>query len=135
MSTGPSDASRKFDLRSTLSALGRLKREGTRTPEDIAALESAVAGLQFIQLNGKLDDFLDYLQDIDKESERVTSVEASFGDMSEAMKWLCAQPEPRFGARVEVAGKPYLVVRQRKEMWFLLPAPSHPSFEDLTGES
>ncbi|MFY0569388.1 hypothetical protein ACN28E_36940 [Archangium lansingense] len=135
MSTDSSDASRKFDLRSTLSALGRLAQGAARTPEDIAAIKSAVAGLQFIHLNGKLDDFLDYLQDVEKAAERAMSVEASFGDMTEALKWLCAQQEPRFGARVEVAGKPYLVVRQRKEMWFLIPAPPHPSFEELTGES
>ena len=134
MSTDSSSASGKFDLRSTLSALGKLSKEEARTPEDLAALESAAAGLQFIHLYGKLDDFLDYLQDVEKAAERVTSVEASFGDMSEAMKWLCSQPEPRFGARVEVAGKPYLVVRQRKEMWFLIPAPALPSFEALTGE-
>jgi len=134
MSTDSSSASGKFDLRSTLSALGRLAKEEARTPEDLAALASASAGLQFIQLHGKLDDFLDYFQDIEKAADRMTSVEASFGDMSEAMKWLCAQPEPRFGARVEVAGKPYLVVRQRKEMWFLIPAPPLPSFEELTGE-
>ena len=134
MSTDSSSASGKFDLRSTLSALGKLAREEARTPEDLAAIKSAVAGLQFIQLNGKLDDFLDYLQDVEKAAARLTSVEASFGDMSEAMKWLCAQPEPRFGARVEVAGQPHLVVRQRKEMWFLIPAPPLPSFEELTGE-
>ena len=57
----------------------------------------------------------------------MTRIEASFGDMSEALKWLCEQMEPRFGARVEVAGKPYIVVRQRKEMWFLIPAPRIPS--------
>jgi len=134
MSTDSSRASGKFDLRSTLSALGRLAKEEARTPEDLAALASAAAGLQFIQLHGKLDDFLDYFQDIEKAADRMTSVEASFGDMSEAMKWLCAQAEPRLGARVEVAGKPYLVVRQRKERWFLIPAPPLPSFEELTAE-
>ncbi|MFE8596843.1 hypothetical protein [Archangium violaceum] len=134
MSTDSSSASGKFDLRTTLSALGRLAKEEARTLEDLAAIKSAAAGLQFIQLNGRLDDFLDYLQDVEKAAERVTSVEASFVDMSEAMKWLCAQAEPRFGARVEVAGKPHLVVRQRKEMWFLIPAPPLPSFEELTGE-
>ncbi len=133
MTTDASSAPGKFDLRSTLSALGKLAKEDARTPGDLEALKSAAAGLQFIHLNGKLEDFLDYLQDVEKATERVMSIEASFGDMSEAMKWLCAQPEPRFGARVEVAGKPYLVVRQRKEMWFLLPAPPLPSFEELTG--
>lgn len=134
MSTDSSGTSGKFDLRGTLSVLGKLAKEEARTSEDLAAIKSATAGLHFIQLNGKLDDFLDYLQDVEMAAERVTRIEASFGDMSEAMKWLCAHPEPRFGARVEVAGKPYLVVRQRKEMWFLIPAPPLPSFEELTGE-
>jgi hypothetical protein len=135
MSTDSSNAPGKFDLRSTLGVLGRLAKEEVRTSEDIAAIKSAVEALHFIHLNGKLDDYLEYLQDVEKAAERVTSVEASFGDMSEALKWLCAQPEPRFGTRVEVDGKPYLVVRQRKEMWFLIPAPPIPSFEELTGAS
>ncbi len=135
MSTGPSNASRKFDLEGILHQLEKLAGEEVRTPEDISAIKSAAEALHFIHLQGKLDDYVDYLQDVENAARRVTSIAASFGEMSEALKWLCAQPDPRFGARVEVAGKPYVVVRQRKEMWFLIPAPPAPSFEELTGKS
>jgi hypothetical protein len=134
MSTDSSKTSKEFDLEGTLNRLGKLAGEKARTPEDIAAIKSAAEALHFLHLHGKLDDYLDYLQDVESAAKPMRRVEV-FGNMSEALKWLCAQPDPRFGARVEVEGKPYVVVRQRKELWFLIPAPPIPSFEELTATS
>ncbi|MFL5355393.1 hypothetical protein [Archangium sp.] len=72
---------------------------------------------------------------MDNALKRLSRTVASFDNMGAALKWLAGQPEPRFGARVDVTGKPYLVVRQRSETWFLIPAPPIPSFEELTRES
>ncbi len=122
-------------MESILGVLERLRQEANRTPEDVKAIKAAAQALLFIHLHGKLHDFQDYLLDIEKAAERLSSVERSFVSMTEALNWLHAEPDPRFGARVEVAGSPYLVVRQRREMWFLIPAPAIPSFEELTSES
>jgi hypothetical protein len=135
MSTSPSSASKTFDMENILGVLKKLEQEASRTPEDVKAIKAAAQAILFIHLNGKLHDFQDYLLDIEKAAERLSSIERSFTGMTEALNWLHAEPDPRFGARIEVAGSPYLVVRQRREMWFLIPAPPIPSFEELTGES
>lgn len=123
-----------FDLDGTLEQLETLAHEEGRTPGAIAAIESAARALHFLLLLGKLEDFQDYLRDVEGAATRATSVEHSFDNMTGALSWLRAQPEPRFGTRVEVAGSPYIVVRQRKELWFLIPAPRLPSIEELEKE-
>lgn len=134
MSNEPSGTSKKFDLEGTLGVLEKLAHEQARTPEDIAAIEAAAYAIHFIQMQGKLDDYRDYLQDVEKAAERACRVVASFGNMSEAFDWLRAHPDPRFGTRVEIAGSPYYVTCQRKEVWFFVPAPRLPSLEELLAE-
>ena len=134
MSSEPSDASKRFNLESTLGVLEKLAHEQARTPEDVAAIEAAAEAIHFIHMQGKLDDFRDYLQDVQKAAEGASRVVASFGNMSEAFDWLRAQSDPRFGTRVEIAGSPYYVTCQRKEVWFFVRAPRLPSLEELLAE-
>lgn len=134
MSGGPSGVSKKFDLEGTLGVLEKLAHESGRTPGDIESIESAAHAIHFLHLQGKLEDFQDYLRDVEAAAERATRVAATFGGMPEAIDWLRAQSEPRFGTRVEIAGSPYYVVRQRQETWFFVPAPRLPSFEELAAE-
>jgi hypothetical protein len=135
MSTAPSNTSEKFDMESTLRVLEKLGQGEVLAPEDVKAIKAAAQAILFIHMHGKLRDFQDYLLDIEKAAERLGRVAHSFANMTEAINWLQAEPDPRFGTRVEVAGSPYVVVRQRREMWFLIPAPPIPSFEELTGGS
>lgn len=135
MSKKPSKRFKTFDLEDTLNRLGKLARERTRAPKDVAAIRAAALAIQFIQVHGKLHNYVDYLQDMDNALKRLSRTVASFDNMGKALTWLAGQTEPRFGARVDVAGKPYVVVRQRNEVWFLIPAPPIPSYEELTGET
>ncbi|HEX8441139.1 hypothetical protein [Archangium sp.] len=135
MSTDPSDMSKKFDMESTLGVLEKLAHEEARTPEDVKAIRSAAEAIHFIHVQGKLEDFQDYLRDVEGAAERSLRAEQSFQNMSEAINWLHTQSEPRFGTIVEVAGNPFWVVRQRKETWFLIPAPRLPSVEELERDS
>ncbi len=125
----------KFEFfEGTLEMLDKLRQEEGRGPEEVAALESAAKALNYIFLSGKLDDFMDHLQEVKEEKASVEGLEPSFSSMSEATDWLHAQPEPRFGARMLVAGVPHIVVRQRTDTWFLIPAPPTPSLDELEQE-
>ena len=127
MSIDPPGASKPFDMEDTLDVLEKLVHEEGRTPEDIAALKAVAKALYYIHRLDKMDDFEDYLRVPEAVAEREMRIEHSFGSMSEAMDWLHAQKEPRFGAKIMVAGSPHVVVRQRT--WSLIPAPSIPPYE------
>ncbi|HEX8441170.1 hypothetical protein [Archangium sp.] len=126
-------APKEFNLERVLEELEGLAHEDARTPEQIAAIESAAKALHFIRRTGRLDDFRDYLRDFNADAELATRAEQSFSSMAEAMEWLHAQQDPPYGATVEVAGLPHLVSRQRSDKWFLVPAPPLPPPETEDG--
>ena len=127
MSIDPPETSKPFDMEATLDVLEKLVHEEGRSSEDIAALKTVAKALYFLHRLDKLDDFADYLREPEAVAEREMRIEHSFASMSEALDWLRAQKEPRFGAKVMVAGGPHVVVRQRT--WSLIPAPPLPPYE------
>lgn len=126
MSTKPSDTSKTFDFEGTLEELEQLANEQAHQPARVAAIESAALALHFIHETGRLDDFRDHLRNFRTGQRPSVGTEPSFDRMPEALDWLHAQQEPRYGARVKVAGVLHVVVRERSDRWFLIPAPRTP---------
>jgi len=126
MSKDESVVAKAFNLEETLGVLEALAHDGSRSPEQGGAIESAAKALHFIRRLGKLDDFRDYLREFDADTGLATRVVRSFASMSEATEWLRTQQDPPYGATVEVAGLPHLIARQRADKWFLVPAPTLP---------
>jgi hypothetical protein len=129
MSMEPPGTSKTFDFEGTLEELEQLASEQAHQAGRVAAIESAALALHFIHEMGRLDDFRDYLRDFRTGQRPSAGVEPSFDSMSEATDWLHAQKEPRYGARVKVAGVVHAVVRERTDRWFLIPAPRTPPGE------
>lgn len=94
MSKDESVAAKAFNLEETLGVLEALAHDGSRSPEQGVAIESAAKALHFIRRLGKLDDFRDYLRDFDADPGPATRVMRSFASLSEATEWLRAQQDP-----------------------------------------
>ncbi|AKJ04312.1 hypothetical protein ATI61_101597 [Archangium gephyra] len=127
MSMDPQDTSQTFDFEQTLEELEQLANEQAHQPARVQAIESAALALHFIHELGRLDDFREHLRNFRTGQRPQTGAEPSFDTMSDAMDWLHAQREPRYGARVNVAGVRHAVMRERADRWLLIPAPRTPS--------
>ncbi|HYO73210.1 MAG TPA: hypothetical protein VEU33_44815 [Archangium sp.] len=126
MSTEPPSTPKTFDFEETLEELEQLASEQAQQPARVEAIESAALALHFIHELGRLDDFREHLRNFRAGQRPPAGAEPSFDSMSEAMDWLHAQQEPRYGARVKVAGVFHAVMRERADRWFLIPAPRTP---------
>ena len=115
-----------FDWERTLQVLEKLAQQHNAVEEDVAAIESAAKALHYIHDQDRLDDFREYVRDFGSEAEVASRTGPAFNSMSEAMDWLRAQSEPRYGTTVTIAGAPHVVVRERPGIWILTPAPSYP---------
>lgn len=123
MSMDPPSTSKAFDFEKTLEELEQLADEQAQQPARVDAIESAALALHFIHELGRLDDFREHLRNFRTGQRPPAGAASSFDSMSEAMDWLRAQQEPRYGARVNVVGVPHVVMRERADRWFLIPAP------------
>lgn len=126
MSMDPPSTSKAFDFEKTLEELEQLADEQAQQPARVDAIESAALALHFIHELGRLDDFREHLRNFRTGQSPPAGAAPSFDSMSEAMDWLRAQQEPRYGARVDVVGVPHVVMRERADRWFLIPAPRTP---------
>lgn len=61
MSEKPSKRYKTFDLEDTLNRLGKLAREKARSPKDAAAIRAAALAIQFIQVHGRLHNYVEEL--------------------------------------------------------------------------
>jgi hypothetical protein len=101
-----------FNVHETLSALDKLMQQHADSTEDSQALLSAVAAIEFIVSQGKVQTFEGFLADFNAPTPLAPL--CAFATREEADLWLANHPEPPHGAMIEIAGERYSVGFSRK---------------------
>jgi hypothetical protein len=91
-------------------------------PEERAAIQLAFDALLFLSAENRVHEFREYLRQSALPAADVFRIEREFADMMEASKWLAAQPPPKHGTLVKVAGRTHAVWRDEDGTPLLLPS-------------
>ena len=122
-----------FQVEQVLKALERASQQFPPDSEENASIELAAYALGFIDQQGHLDAFRRYLADAKRPAAEVIAVEHEFTDMPEAQRWLNAQPPPKRGTLVKVAGRTHTVWTKDGDL-LLLPSFTPQEAEALAAE-
>lgn len=105
------------------AALQSLAASSKKVPEEEReAIKLAAQALHFLFAENRLHEFRRYLSEATQPAVDVVRIEHEFADMTQASKWLTAEPPPRHGTLVKVAGRTHTVWRDEDGSLLLLPS-------------
>jgi hypothetical protein len=110
----------EFDWEAMLRSLSETLRKAP--PEERAAIQLAFDALLFLSAENRVHEFRDHLRKAGQPASAVFRIEREFADMTEAAGWLAAQPLPKHGTLVRVAGRTHAVWRDEDGRLLLLPS-------------
>jgi hypothetical protein len=116
MSTSPNDS----QVEAALQVLGALASSASAEQKEALAL--AANALLFLLTHQQLPAFGEYLRDASAPAHLTIRIEREFDDMAQATGWLHAQPPPKNGTHVRVAGRTYAVWHDEAGQRVLVPS-------------